>query len=77
MLNAKILGECNNVRDDTNHKLALQVAENKRMQSQLCVPRLRGVLPRRDTAPHACTAPRHCATCCTAPRRIAALYSGF
>ncbi len=29
------VGECNNVRDDTNHKLALQVAENKRMQAQL------------------------------------------
>jgi hypothetical protein len=29
------VGESNNVRDDTNHKLALQVAENKRMQAQL------------------------------------------
>ena len=31
----RAVGECNNVRDDTNHKLALQVAENKRMQAQL------------------------------------------
>ena len=27
--------ECGAVRDDTNHKLALQVAENKRMQALL------------------------------------------
>lgn len=27
--------QCNNVRDDMNHKFALQVAENKRLQNQL------------------------------------------
>ncbi len=35
ILNAKINTECSAVRDDTNHKLALQVAENKRMQALL------------------------------------------
>jgi hypothetical protein len=35
VLNQRILSECNNVRDDMNHKFALQVAENKRLQAQL------------------------------------------
>ena len=35
ILNQKINTECGAVRDDTNHKLALQVAENKRMQALL------------------------------------------
>lgn len=35
ILNVKISSECAAVRDDTNHKLALQVAENKRMQALL------------------------------------------
>ena len=35
ILNQRILSECNNVRDDFNHKFALQVAENKRLQAQL------------------------------------------
>ena len=35
VLNQRILSECNNVRDDMNHKFALQVAENKRLSSQL------------------------------------------
>ncbi len=35
MLNQRILSECNNVRDDMNHKFSLQVAENKRLQAQL------------------------------------------
>ena len=35
ILNQRILSECNNVRDDMNHKFALQVAENKRLQAQL------------------------------------------
>jgi hypothetical protein len=29
------LSQCNNVREDMNHKLSLQVAENKRLQAQL------------------------------------------
>lgn len=35
VLNQRIIGECNNVREDMNHKFALQVAENKRLSSQL------------------------------------------
>lgn len=35
ILNEKIVAETNRVSDDVNHKLALQVAENKRLQAQL------------------------------------------
>lgn len=35
ILNQRILAECNNVREDMNHKFSLQVAENKRLQAQL------------------------------------------
>ena len=35
VLNQRILSECNNVRDDMNHKFSLQVAENKRLAAQL------------------------------------------
>ena len=33
--NVYFLPQCNNVREDMNHKLSLQVAENKRLQAQL------------------------------------------
>lgn len=35
ILNARILSECTACREDANHKFALQVAENKRLQAQL------------------------------------------
>lgn len=35
ILNQRIVSEANNVREDMNHKFALQVAENKRLSSQV------------------------------------------
>jgi hypothetical protein len=35
ILNQRIIGECQNVREDTAHKFSLQIAENRRLSTQL------------------------------------------